>query len=384
MTHRNRSKNVRLVGHHDLNGHGNGGQVTVTRRGTEYFAFIGHMKGMGTSILNVTEVENPEIVTQIPIPENTHSHKVRVCDNLMLVNSEQFGINTPFNPGLRIYDISKIQEPKELSFFKTGGKGVHKFWIDQKKKIAYISTEMDGYLGAIFMIIDFNDPTNPSEISRWWLPGQNIKAGEKPTWNANKRIRHHHPVVHKDRAYLGYWDAGFIILDISKIEDPRMISQTNYSPPYGGAFHTALPIAKEIQGRKWMVVLQESIAPYNKEGKKMMWVIDITFEENPVSVSTYDVPVKGFDLEKGRFGPHQPHEDIDLKNNLIYASWFSGGLRVIDLSNPYKPDEVGFYIPKTPKGQSYIQTNDVFVDDRNFIYIIDRLNRGLDILEFLQ
>ena len=77
-----------------------------------------------------------------------------------------------------------------------------------------------------------------------------------------------------------------------------MISQTNYSPPYGGAFHTALPIAKEIQGQKWMVVFQESIAPYNKEGRKMMWVIDITFEENPVSVSTYDVPVKGFDLEK--------------------------------------------------------------------------------------
>jgi hypothetical protein len=65
------SLNIRNIGHHDLNGYGNGGQVTVQRRGDEYYAFIGHMEKMGTSIVNVTNPSNPSLVFQIPInPKN--------------------------------------------------------------------------------------------------------------------------------------------------------------------------------------------------------------------------------------------------------------------------------------------------------------------------
>lgn len=377
------SLNIRHLGHHNLRGHGNGGQITVSRREEKYYAFIGHMKDLGTTIIDVTDIKNPKIVSQIPISINIHSHKVRVCGDLMLVNSEQLGKCSPFEPGFRIYDISDIHTPEKLSFYKTGGKGVHKFWVDCKKSLAYISTEIDGYLGAIFMILDFKDPYNIFEVSRWWFPGQWLEGGEKPTWRVDKEsYRHHHPVILGDRAYLGYWDAGFIILDISDIHHPRMVSHSDYSPPYGGAFHTALPLDREIRGRNWLIVFQESLAPYNQEGRKLMWMVDVTYEENPVPVATYQVPTEGFNLKQDRFGPHQPHEDVHLTNNLIYAAWFGGGLRVIDVSNPYKPTEVGFYLPPVPYGQSMIQTNDVFVDDRGFIYIIDRFNGGLDILEF--
>ena len=84
-----RSRNVRLLGNSDLNGFGNGGQVTVAKRGGEYIAFVGHMQGMGTSIVDVTDPTNPRVISKIPAPENTHSHKVRVCGDVMLVNNEQ-------------------------------------------------------------------------------------------------------------------------------------------------------------------------------------------------------------------------------------------------------------------------------------------------------
>ena len=32
---------------------------------------------------------------------------------------------------------------------------------------------------------------------------------------------------------------------------------------------------------------------------------------------TYQVPVEGFNLDKERIGPHQPHEDLQLKNNFV-------------------------------------------------------------------
>ena len=127
-------------------------------------------------------------------------------------------------------------------------------------------------------------------------------------------------------------------------------------------------------------MFQESTAPYNMEGKKLMWVVDVTSEANPVPVSTFQVPVEGFDTRGGRFGPHQPHEDVHVKGDLIYAAWFSAGLRIINIADPYRPVEVGYFIPE-PKGQVMVQTNDVFVDDRGLIYIIDRLEGGLDILK---
>ena len=161
-----------------------------------------------------------------------------------------------------------------------------------------------------------------------------------------------------------------------------MMSRRSYTPSYGGAFHTTLPIDRKIGGRDWLVVFQESLRLFNQEGLKLMWMVDITEEDNPVSVSTFGVPTKGFDLEAGRFGPHQPHEGLNATDDLIFASWFSGGLRVVSIEDPFRPVEVGHYIPPTPKGQGSIQTNDVFVDDRGLVYIIDRLTRGLDILEY--
>jgi hypothetical protein len=110
-----------------------------------------------------------------------------------------------------------------------------------------------------------------------------------------------------------------------------------------------MPVDRRIGGRDWMVVFQESLAPYNKEGLKLMWMMDISEEENPITVSTFSVPTEGFDLDNGRLGPHQPHEDLKVTDDLIYASWFNAGLRVVSIADPFRPVEVGHHIPPVPE-----------------------------------
>jgi hypothetical protein len=61
--------------------------------------------------------------------------------------------------------------------------------------------------------------------------------------------------------------------------------------------------------------------------------------------------------------------------------WFAGGLRILDVADPYLPQEVGHFIPEPVNGQLAPQSNDVDVDARGLIYVTDRL-AGFDILEF--
>jgi hypothetical protein len=65
-----------------------------------------------------------------------------------------------------------------ITFLKTHARGVHRFDLDEN--YAYISTEMEGFVGNILVIYDIRSPSKPVEVSRWWMPGQNVAAGEAP------------------------------------------------------------------------------------------------------------------------------------------------------------------------------------------------------------
>ena len=56
------------------------------------------------------------------------------------------------------------------------------------------------------------------------------------------------------------------------------------------------------------------------------------------------------------------------------------GLRIIDVADPAAPREVGCFIPDPAAGRSAPQSNDVMLDERGLLYMVDRLV-GFDILE---
>jgi hypothetical protein len=381
---------MRLMGHSDLNGFGNGGQIVVKRIGRKTLAFVAHMKEKAFTILDVNEPSKPEVLFQREAYPGTLSHKLRVFkDRYLFLNCERAreGDVSSFDSGFRIFDLKSIDSPKELSYTKVHGRGVHRFWVDEEKNWALLPSFMDGFDGRILLIYDIADVTNPKEISRWWYPGQRTEdpnEKSKAFWLAQgKSYRAHGPPIRiGERIYVGYWDAGALILDCKDLKNISIVSQRNLSPPYGGNTHTVLPVTREIKGRKWAIVTDESMAEYCKEGKKLLWIMDATEESNLVPVATYSVPDNGFCKQGGKFGAHNVHEDVTLPDSEIYASWFSAGVRTIDISNPYSPKEVAYYIPSfDKKKQKVIQTNDVFVDKRGLIYAIDRIAAGVHILE---
>ena len=77
-------------------------------------------------------------------------------------------------------------------------------------------------------------------------------------------------------------------------------------------------------------------------------------------------------------GCHQPSER--LSGTIIPFAWFAQGLRLFDVADPYAPREVGHYMPDPPAGADRASSNDVTMDERGLIYLVDRIN-GVDVIE---
>jgi hypothetical protein len=356
---------VAAVGHLDIEG---GGMVDVQGG----LAAIGHMAPPhATSLLDVSDPARPRLLARIPVQPGTHSHKARLCGSLLITNHERYGGGSAGRLGLGFFDVADPARPREIGFLATGGGGVHRFQADCPRSLVYAGAGADGYRGDIALIVDFSNPRLPREVGRWWLPGQWTAGGERAgeSW-----ARVHHANRMGDRLYVPLWGAGFAILDIQDLSRPRLVSHTNYPRPSGAPTHTALPVGHPIQGRKWLAVFDEDLGG-GCERPAGMRMADITDERKPILGAEFQPPPLA--RCAGRAGSHQPHEHVG-PDNRIYAAWFARGLRVLDIGAPARPTEIAHYVPRRPDGRPPL-SNDVFVDGRGLIYLIDR-DAGLDIL----
>jgi hypothetical protein len=360
------------IGYLDLPG---GGQVTVDG----HYAYVGHMAPpLGTSIIDVSNPAAPTIVAQVNVPTDIHSHKVRVVDDVMLVNYERFPEHDDAHArqvGLKVFDIADRRRPREIGFFPTRDRGVHRF--DLRGTQVFLSTGWEGFRSNILAIVDIAAPSAPALLGRWWFEGLEAPAGGP----APVDYWVHLALARGDRAYVACGVAGAAIVDIADVRHPRTVSRVAWNPPYAPPTHTFLPVPHAIRNRRFAVVTDEDVTDdILEDPPAFMWILDITNEARPVPVATYHADPDDLIAPGKRFGAHQPWEHI-RDDNIVFVTWFSGGVRAVDISDPYRPREVGRYVPPGAPPHHVAQSNDVFVDHRGLVYVIDRY-RGLTVLEF--
>jgi hypothetical protein len=442
------ARNVRLVGHHDLQGRESLVVTTLSDQANGSWAYVGHHESYwdgkpkanpitgkdewnGTSILDVGDPAKPRLVWHIPNDSNRNSRGVSVVydykfdgsgRDYLIRNSE---ILTEGETGkdlkYQIFDItSRDTDPGKIALVAeiTGtppnscGSGcggpfmyrAHKGWWSPDTGYFYAASGEPGFRNVVIQIFDLKDPRAPRFVGRAWLPSQ--KDGE-PGYEGQYA---HHPVVDevRKRLYVGYrgsgWAAEFDIADPAK---PKLVWSIDMSPPHRGP-HTVSPIVydtvpnfgPQALPRRYAFVVDEAggaadMAPCTNGVRTGSYMLDITDESKPFPVSVWQVPVGDFCKKGGRFGPHQSAETVNgrinrFENKIAWLAYFNAGIRVVDLSNPYRIEEVGYYIPKTnarshpiAKDQPIvIQINDVDIDHRGLAYASDRVGSGLFILEY--
>jgi hypothetical protein len=397
-------KNMRLIGHCGMDGRGDIFHINVYKG----YAFCGHQgtSRIGTSVIDVSDPRKPFVVAEIPAPPHIHSTKVQVVDNVLLVNYERFGWQLDARPvkpgekgdfmrdgvwkvagsketgtgGLKSFDVSNPKEPKELGFIHFPGKGSHRHtWWEYP--YAYAAGSDDGWEDQFLITVDMSDPTRMKEVGRWWIPGQHVAGGEKPAWlEQGLRYALHHGIPRGNTLYLGYWDAGLVILDNSDPGKPKLLSHLQFDPRESRDSHSPSP----VPGRDILVLTDEETKEedINKIEKRVR-IIDISDGRNPRVISMLPIVPKP-PKHKGRFGPHNVHEGRPgslQDGNTLYVTYFGGGVRVYDIKDATNPREIAYFVPAPPPGRLVSQIDDVMVTPDGLIYIGDRRGGGLYILE---
>ena len=188
------------------------------------------------------------------------------------------------------------------------------------------------------------------------------------------------------------------------------VGYMDMSPDQGG--HTSMPVfgiaPKSLQCSSLAcpgavpqlrdIVLLSSEAG-NCNSQHWSFVVDVSTEnsigvkqdqwQGPMVLTTLWVdPQSGEKFPRGnyclrgqRFGTHSSEENFrnPYYGRVTFTSYFNAGVRAWDIRDPQGAEEAGFYVPAAPNG-TYM-TNNVEVDNRGNIVIVDRIGNGMDILQ---
>jgi len=428
------AENVRMVGYNNMQGRY---ALQVTAKGDQangnwvYVANVANPRlkeGLfnpitkkhewnGTSILDVADPAHPKYVWHIPNEVSASSRSVSVVYDFGPEKRDYLVRNVEARDRLtfQVWDITtRDSDPSKISMVSEivgtppnscgpgcGGKFIdapkppenanypepraHKGWWSQTSGLFYESANEPGFRSTLIQIWDLKDPKTPKFVGRAWLPGQ--KLGE-PGFQDQYA---HHPVVDEQnhRLYVGYREgSGHIAAyDITNPAKPTLVWSYDTSPPGRGP-HTVSPIVYEsVPGwegdglpRKYAFVTDELGEECGKGEKSKSYMFDITHDDHPMPVSTFFLPVGDFCKSGGNFGPHQHAETVNGELNrfpdkIAWLAYVNAGLRVIDLADPYRLNEIGHYVPKTnmnTEDARPIQLTDVDIDNRGLAYATDR------------
>jgi hypothetical protein len=434
-------RDMRLVGHDDLQAR-SAYQPTIHRRGDRWIAYVGHHGGSkrnpltgvvepnGTSIVDVTDPSRPLYLVHIPGEPGQGAaggaQMVRVCDGLPRAPRDRiYMLRSYGNSAHQVWDVTDLRRPSLITTVVDGLTQTHKNWWECDTGIAYLVSDgrPQGWrTNRMTKIYDLGDPAHPRFIRDFGLPGQEPGSTVDPVPEGV-----HGPISFRGRVYFAYGtskDGVLQIVDREKLLRGNPLAAAPFAPTpdnlrypqigrldmssaWGG--HTSFPVlgmpigdwaaSKDGRVRDFVVLVSEAIFNQCQEFRHLTFMVDVTTPSKPFSVATFQVPAEDGDFcnRGGRFGPHSSHESFTplYYGKVVFLAYFNAGVRAVDIRDPYQPRQVAYFIPDTTANTDKrcvkiggvesckiaIQTNNVEVDDRGYVYLADRADTGLHIVE---
>jgi hypothetical protein len=422
--------NMEVVGHNNLGIRGFNADVWKYKN----YAYVGHWgfadwatgnsrfcpeePNNGVAVLDVSNPANPRVVSKLRNPAGTSAEDVVVYtaeygalagEDIAAAGIQWCG-GGRHDPGaihgLMLWNVSDPTAPKPIGFFDTGccTRGVHEFEVesrtDLRRTFAYATVPAGSYEDLLnanglrdaagkgdFRLIDITDPTAPFEVSNWkvqQIGGPFAAQGCDPDGNFGHGAE---PSEDGKSVFLSYWDSGYIELDLTNPAGPVFVKRAAYGPEADGDAHSA----QYDERSRLLFSADEDFCKASgagiEKGFGYMRVWDFS-KATPVQIGSYKTPNSMGTSDQGA-GDYVIHNNF-LAGDTVYSSWYTDGVRVIDVSNPRSPREVAYFVPPATENpvkpsQRGVLTNTtqvwgVVVDRATGLVYASDMNSGLWIL----
>ncbi|MDZ4699401.1 MAG: choice-of-anchor B family protein [Rhodothermales bacterium] len=301
------------------------------------YVVIGH--SFSTSFVDISDPENPRLLGTMPATEGSKPNAwrdVKVYANHAFVVADGTGQH-----GMQVFDLTQLRglegEPK--TFAQTahydGVASAHNVVINEDTGFAFIVGANGGgtTCGGGLHMVDIRDPRNP-KFAGCFNDQSSTVSGRGYSHDAQC-------VIYKgpDEAFIGREicfgsnETALSIADVTEKANPVPLATVSF-PDVSYAHQGWL-----TDDHRYFYMNDEGDELANElEGTRtIIW--DVTELEDPVLAGFYFGETKASD------------HNLYVRDNLLYESNYVSGLRIMDISNPVAPREVG-YIDTVPWGQN--------------------------------
>jgi choice-of-anchor B domain-containing protein len=291
----------------------------------------------GTAFVDVTDPVNPRYLGDLMRTKGANMsswREIKTYKNYALIVSDGSGDRH----GVQIFDLTKLRNvttPKrfiEDAHFDAGS--IHDIVVNEQSGFAYAAGTASGgeRCGGGLLMIDMRVPLKPTFAGCFADVGTG-RSGTGYTHDAQC-------VIYKgpDKRYTGHEicmaanETTVSIQDLTDKKNPKVLSHADYPTP--GYTHQGWFTEDQ---RYWYMndELDESGGLGRaKEGSRTM-IFDVADLEQPIMVKEYIGPTKATD------------HNLYVKGDRMYQSNYLAGLRILDISDPVNPKEIG-YMDTTP------------------------------------
>lgn len=282
-----RARNVSLVGALQLSPFNEGVHADVA--GFEDLAFVGKWRGAcpatGVDIIDISNPAAPVKIADTLDHPNTSMEDmdaIEIGERDVLAVGLQDCTFAAGTSGLELYDITNPRRPELLSFFDTDelpSFGVNLFGVHELDltttpsgralallavpDLEFFSNFTVGFVNGDLLILDITDPAHPTLVGEWGVidePALGFGFYFDARRGVDARTLGHSVRANANgtRAYLSYWDAGVITLDISDPAHPTFLGRTAFAGADEGNAHSAV----EARGGTLLVQADEDLSPF--------------------------------------------------------------------------------------------------------------------------
>ena len=285
--------------------------------------------------------------------------------------------------GIDLWDVTDPRQPRHLAFWSSGpngpsgARGVHELQLFQRGDRAYIAAAVpysEAYQGVgDFRLVDVTDPRQPTQVGTW---GTQLDGGITP--GPGKAHFAHSAWTNKagTLAVLSYWDAGVIFLDIADPTTPKLIGRAIYPSGAAGDTHSVW----FAQNETVLLVADETLDPSGGTWGYLR-LFDIRNPAEPVQIGQFSTPNSASARRDGNYAIHNPF----VVNDRAFLSWYTDGIRIIDIADPTRPREVASYVPPAAVDpyRTFTDTAQVWgVCVQGNLVLVSDINAGLFVLGY--